>query len=293
MMRVGILGAGALGSLFAYYLSSRTSSEVWLLARSPVPPVVTVAGEGTAPVRVVSAPSEPVDLLLVMVKAYATADALRWAAGAVGPETVALTLQNGLGNAEALAAVLGPGRVLAGTTAQGATLLAPGEVRHGGAGATHLAPWAPGGAAAALAPVVAALLEQAGFSVSEAADPRPLLWAKLAVNCGINALTALLRVPNGELLERPGARRLMEAAAAEAGAVAAAAGVQLSEDPVERVVQVARATAANRSSMLQDVERGRRTEVDAINGAVAERGRALGVTAPVNATLADLVRSLS
>ena len=85
----------------------------------------------------------------------------------------------------------------------------------------------------------------------------------------------------------------MEGAAREAGAVARAAGVVLAEDPVERVRLVARATAANRSSMLQDVERGRRTEVDAINGAVAERGRALGVPTPINETLADLVRSLS
>ncbi|HWI63396.1 MAG TPA: 2-dehydropantoate 2-reductase [Symbiobacteriaceae bacterium] len=288
--RVGILGAGALGSLFAYYLSSRTSSEVWLLARSPVPETVTVDGEGSAAVRVTAAPTEPVDLLLVMVKAYATADAIRWAAGAVGPETVALTLQNGLGNAEALAGFLGPDRVLAGTTAQGATLLAPGQVRHGGAGPTHLAPW---GGDSSRAAEVASLLNQAGLPTALEADPRPLLWSKLAINCGINALTALLRVPNGELLNRPGACRLMEAAAAEAGAVAAASGVMLPEDPVERVRQVARATAANRSSMLQDVERGRRTEVDAINGEVAARGRQLGVPTPVNETLLQLVNSLS
>ncbi|MDF2629127.1 MAG: panE 1 [Symbiobacteriaceae bacterium] len=294
MMRVGILGAGALGSLFAYYLSSRTSAEVWLLARSPVPAEVSVEGLGSAPVHVVNGPAaEPVDLLVVMVKACATAEAVRWAAGAVGPGTVALTLQNGLGNAEALAEALGPGRVLAGTTAQGATLLGPGVVRHGGAGATYLAPWAPGGLASEMAPRVAALLAEAGLPATVADDPRPLIWAKLAINCGINALTALLRVPNGELLNRPGACRLMEAAAREAGAVARAAGVVLPEDPVERVRQVARATGANRSSMLQDVERGRRTEIDAINGAVAERGRALGVPAPVNETLADLVRSLS
>jgi 2-dehydropantoate 2-reductase len=294
MMRVGILGAGALGSLFAYYLSSRTSAEVWLLARSPVPEGVTVDGVGSAPVRVmVGPPAEPVDLLIVMVKAYATAEAVRWAAGAVGHSTVALTLQNGLGNAEALAEALGPGRVLAGTTAQGATLLGPGLVRHGGAGPTHLAPWAPDGPASALAPQVAALLNGAGLPADVAPDPRPLIWAKLAVNCGINALTALLRVPNGEVLNRHGACRLMEGAAREAGAVARAAGVVLTEDPVERVRLVAGATAANRSSMLQDVERGRRTEVDAINGAVAERGRNLGVPTPINETLADLVRSLS
>lgn len=290
--RVGILGAGAMGTLFAYQLASRTSCEVRLLARSPVPDRLQLDGAGTAVVTVESPPTAKVDLLVVLVKAYATAGALRWASAAVGPETVALTLQNGLGNAEALAEVLGPGRVLAGTSAQGATLLAPGHVRHGGAGPTHIAPWAPGEPAAEVAPVVAALLTQAGIPTTLAADPRPLLWAKLCINCGINALTALLRVPNGHLLALPGARRLMLEAAREAAVVAAAEGVVLAEDPVGKVLTVAEATASNRSSMLQDIENGRRTEIDAINGAVADRGEALGVPAPVNRTLADLVRSL-
>jgi 2-dehydropantoate 2-reductase len=293
--RVAILGAGALGSLFAYHLASRTPAGVRLLARTPALGSVALEGGDVVPVLPWRRADGPVDLLLVLVKAYATADAIRMALdlGAVGPATVALTLQNGLGNAEALAEALGAARVLAGTTAQGATLLAPGRVAHGGAGPTLIAPWAPGGPAAAAAATVAALLSEAGLPAEVAGDPRPLLWAKLTVNCGINALTALLRVPNGELLTRPGARRLMEAAAREAGAVAAAAGVVLPGDPAERVALVARATGANRSSMLQDVERGRRTEVDAINGAVAREGRRLGVSAPVNETLADLVRALS
>lgn len=288
-VRVGILGAGALGTLLAYHLKRHTSAEVWLFARSQLQESVEVEGAPPVPVRVTAAPAEPVDLLVVLVKAYATKEAVRWAAGAVGPATVALTLQNGLGNAEALAEVVGPERVLAGTTAQGATWLSPGRVRHAGRGPTYIAPWAPGGADPA---PVAGLLGQAGIPTEAVPDPQPMLWGKLAVNCGINPLTALLRVPNGELLNRPGARRLMEAAAREAGAVAAAAGVALPADPVERVLAVAAATAANRSSMLQDVERGRRTEIDAINGAVALRGRRLGVPVPVNETLAELVRSL-
>lgn len=295
-MKIGILGAGALGSLFAYYLTSRTSHEVWLFPRSAMPADVAVEGlPGAVQVRLAPRPERagPVDLLLVLVKSYATAEALRWAEGAVGGQTVALTLQNGLGNAEALAAALGPDRVLAGTTAQGATLLAPGRVRHGGGGPTYLAPWAPGGLAEAMAEDVAAVLTRAGLPALAVADPQPLLWSKLVVNCGINALTAILQVPNGALLEREPARQLMLAAAREAGAVAAASGVGLPEDPAEQVLRVAAATAVNRSSMLQDVERGRRTEVDAINGAVAERGQALGVPTPVNATLADLVRSLT
>jgi 2-dehydropantoate 2-reductase len=290
-MKVGILGAGALGSLLAYRLARRTAASVRLLARNGHPGWVAVEGDRPVPVEA-GPPAGPVDLLVVLVKAYDTAGALAWAKGAVGPYTVGLTLQNGLGNAEALAGVLGPDRVLAGTTAQGATLLGPGRVAHGGNGPTRIAPWTPGGAAALEVERVAALFNRAGLAASTAADARPLLWAKLAVNCAINPLTAILRVTNGQLLERPDARRLMEAAAREAGAVAAACGVRLREEPVAQAIAVAGATAANRSSMLQDVERGRRTEIDAISGAVARLGAEHGVGAPVNATLAELVRAL-
>ena len=290
--RVGTLGAGALGCLFAYQFTRHTAAEVWLLARTLGPADIEVEGDGRVAVRVTSRPSVPVDLLLVLVKAYATADALTWAAGAIGLDTVVLTLQNGLGNAEAIAEVVGAGRVLVGTTAQGATLLGPGRVRHAGAGPTQIAPWEAGGKAAARAAAVAAYLRQGNVMTEVVSDPQPLLWGKLVANCGINALTAILRVPNGDLLTQPDARRIMENAAREAAAVAKAYGVVLGADPVEQTIAVAQATAANRSSMLQDVEQRRRTEVDAMNGAVAERGRIRGVPAPVNETLAGLVRSL-
>jgi 2-dehydropantoate 2-reductase len=291
--RIGILGAGALGTLLAYQLKSHTSEEVWLLARHSFDGPVAVEGEPPVALPVVERAPGPLDLLIVLVKAYATGEAIRWAAGAVGPDTLALTLQNGLGNGEALAEAVGPDRVLAGSTARGAVLLAPGQVRRGGSGPTVIAPWRPGGPASEQAPLIAALLSGAGFPTEAVADPQPPLWAKLAVNCGINALTAILGVSNGELLERPDACRLLEAAAREAGAVAGAVGIRLKEDPVARTLAVARATAANRSSMFQDLERGRRTEIDAINGAVSGRGRALGVPTPVNDTLTALVRALT
>ncbi|HEY3367594.1 MAG TPA: 2-dehydropantoate 2-reductase [Symbiobacteriaceae bacterium] len=291
-LRVGVLGAGALGTLFAYHLARHTSAEVWLLSRSRRPPFAEVEGEGQISLRVVNRGNEPVDLLLVLVKAYDTAEAVQWARGAIGPETLLLTLQNGLGNGEVLAAALGPDRVLAGTTALGAWSPAPGRVRRGGTGPTWIAPWQPSGPAARRAGEIAALLTGAGIPTEAAPDPQPLLWAKLAVNAGINPLTALLRVNNGELLVRPDARRLMAAATQEAAAVAAALGVVLVEDPRVRVRAVAESTAANRSSMLQDVAAGRRTEIEAINGAVAERGRALGVPTPVNETLTALIRAL-
>lgn len=289
---VGVLGAGALGTLFAHGLAALDDLRVILLARSLGPDSVEVEGKGRVEVLRETNPLVPVDLLIVLVKAYATEGALRWAAGAIGPNTVALTLQNGLGNVEALAAVVGAERVLAGITAQGAALLEPGLVRHGGLGATWIAPWQNGGRAAKVAQRVSEVLTRAGFITWVAGDARVLLWTKLAVNAAINPLTAILGVTNGELLAMPEARSLMERAAREAGAVAKAVGVDLQSDPAERAVEVAQATAANRSSMLQDMERGRRTEIQAINGAVVSIGTRAGVPTPVNETLTLLVREM-
>lgn len=119
-----------------------------------------------------------------------------------------------------------------------------------------------------------------------------LLWGKLVVNCGINPLTAILRAPNGELLRRPDAMFLMQCAALECADVAGAKGVTLPFlDPADKVCEVARLTATNRSSMLQDVLRGAPTECEAINGAVVRWGERLGVSTPVNEVLLRLVRA--
>jgi len=277
-----------MGCRIAYELAGVPGVSVRLLARSPGPGWVEVEGQGRRAVeRGPAAGVGLVDLLVVLVKAYDTRPALAWAAPVVGLATVALTLQNGLGNAEALAEIFGPERVLVGTTAAGARLLGPGLVRPGGDGPTLLAPWRPGGLAAERANAVAGVLQ-----ASLTDDPQRLLWSKLVVNAGINALTAVLRVANGGLLERPSARRLMEQAALEAYHVALAEGALLPADAVGQVARVAAATAVNRSSMLQDLEAGRRTEVEAINGEVVRRGREVGVATPVNAVLLDLVRGM-
>jgi 2-dehydropantoate 2-reductase len=171
-----------------------------------------------------------------------------------------------------------------GVTTQGATLAGPGCVRSGGAGPTHVAgpSW------------VAQVLADAGMEAHAVApaEIQPLAWGKLAVNCAINPLTALLRVPNGELLEQASTCRLMDQAAGECAAVAAAKGIELPyPDAAAKAREVARLTASNRSSMLQDVLRGAPTEVDAINGAVVAAGRETGVASPVNEVLWHLVRA--
>ena len=138
-----------------------------------------------------------------------------------------------------------------------------------------------------------ALLQQAGFAAEVAENVDSLVWGKLVINTGINPLTAVLNVPNGYLAEQEAARRVMIAAAQETAAVAAAQGIQLPyPDAAERVLAVAQATAQNRSSMLQDLDRGSRTEIDAICGTVVKIGEAVGVETAVNQQLCAWVKQL-
>ena len=239
------------------------------------------------PVRATSNPAEceAAQIALFLVKSWQTQRAATMLAKCLAPQGVALTLQNGLGNLELLEAELGAQRVALGVTTVGATVLGPGRVRVGGSGATYVAPHPR------LEPLVD-LLQTAGFEVHPADNIESLVWGKLVVNCGINALTALLEVPNGELLARPGARAIMQEAAQETARVAEANGVNLPyPDPVEQVEGVASRTASNISSMLQDIRRGAPTEVDAINGAVVQMADRRGVPVPVNRTLWNLVRA--
>jgi len=172
-------------------------------------------------------------------------------------------------------------------TTIGATLLGPGRVRPGGEGAITLGAH-PG------AGQFQTLLEKAGFAVTVADDLSALLWGKLVINTAINPLTALLGISNGELLTRPAARQLMADLAHEAAAVAAALGVQLPyEDPVAAAEDVARRTAPNHSSMLQDVQRGAPTEIDAICGAVTHHGEQVGIPTPVNRVMLLAIKALT
>jgi 2-dehydropantoate 2-reductase len=221
----------------------------------------------------------PADLAIVLVKSWQTKGAAEYLPRYLKSDGLAISLQNGLGNVELLGA-----RAFPGTTAEGATLLGPGHVRTGGSGPTHV-----------VAPArIVDLLKSAGFESHQCSpgEADSLLWGKLAISCGINALTAILRVPNGELLKRPSAADLMVRAAVECAAVAHARGMQLPfADAAARAREVAEHTAANKSSMLQDILRGAPTECDAINGAVVCEGRHLQVPTPVNEIFWQLVKA--
>jgi 2-dehydropantoate 2-reductase len=292
-----IVGTGALACLFAARLSA-AGNAVAMLGSWPAGleairrDGVRVAGpdgqEQAFPVKALDDPAGCLGVLhaLVLVKAWQTGRAARQLAVCLAPDGLALTLQNGMGNRETLAETLGPARVALGSTTSGATLLGPGRVRPSGEGTISL------GSHPRLGPL-AEVLSQAGFTVENLPDPTALLWGKLVINAAINPLTAILRAPNGALLERPSARALLVSAAREAAAVATALGVHLPyPDPALAAEAVARRTAANYSSMLQDVLRGAPTEIDAICGAIVTAGAELHVPTPIHRALWLLVKGL-
>ena len=292
-----IVGTGAMASLFAARLASSGVKVKMLgtwqdglraLRDDGVRVVDDDGDERTFHVDVTDDPADCLgaELVLVLVKTWQTARAAQQLGICLAQNGLALTLQNGLGNLEILQAVLGEERAALGVTTVGATLLEPGLVKNGGNGVISL------GKEQRLRRC-AHLFKKAGFVVEEVSNTDSLAWGKLIINAAINPVTALLRIPNGEILEQPAAKSLMAAAAKETASVADALGIQLPfADPVLAVETVARRTAGNLSSMLRDVMRGGQTEIDAINGAVVRAAEAVHVPTPVNQTLWELVKSL-
>ncbi len=245
--------------------------------------------ERAFPVRVVEDPNEcrGVQRAIVLVKSWQTPQVAEELAQILSADGLAVTLQNGLGNYEILEHALGGERVALGSTTTGATLLGPGLVKAAGEGAISVQEHPR------LDPIAAAL-RSSGFTVKVVRDANSLVWSKLVINSAINPLTALLRVPNGELLRRPAARALMRSLAEETAAVAVAERVKLNfADAGAMVEEVARRTAANYSSMLQDIRRGAPTEIEAICGAIARAGRRDGIATPVNDACWKLVQALT
>ncbi len=299
-MRIVVVGTGAMGSLFGGKLSAVaavTLLDPWAehvdaMQRTGLCIVELDGSEMSIPVLATTDPAAmpEADLVIIFVKAHATRQASRWARNFLAHDGLALTLQNGIGNAETMAEELGLHRVVAGVTSHGATLLGPGRVRHAGSGPTHVV--ARPEIADKLADVVA-IFGRAGFDVHLSGDLDSLVWGKLVINVGINALTGILRVPNGQLVEIAAAGELMARAVAEAVAVCRAKGITLPyENPLARVREVARATATNRASMLQDVLRGVPTEIGVINEVIVREGKRLGVATPVNEFIVTTIRAI-
>jgi 2-dehydropantoate 2-reductase len=284
------MGAGAMGSLFGAHLAD-AGHDVLLV---DVDPAVVAAigaggvriGERSVPVAVTADPAGhgPCDVVLVLVKTYDTAAAAALARPLVGPATVVATLQNGIGGADVLAEAFGAERTLAGVTYQGATVLEPGRIRHHMHGETWI-----GDDMTAAAPFAEAL-SAAGQQAHALAPVASRIWKKLVNNCMGNATAALTGLNAGQMVGDDGILALQRAIATEAVAVAGALGHDLDlEDCIETNTAILRSSGDGRPSMLQDVEAGRRTEIDTLNGAIVRHADALGLDVPVNRALAALV----
>lgn len=300
-MKLAVLGPGGLGCLLAA-LFREAGADVSLvdyrpervarLRRRGIQVQTLDGGPRVVMVPIGLAPEVgPCDVTIVAVKAYQTESAARALPELMSRGGLALTLQNGLGNLESLARTAGPRRLLAGVGLLGVTARGEGRIIYAGRGVIYIGVPAASQVSGAELAAVVDLFRGAGLECQPREDIEAVLWEKLVINVGINPLTALLRVPNGALLQVPGAWDLAVAAAQEAQAVARAAGLSLSNDPAARLRQVCTDTAANRSSMLQDILAGRPTEIEALNAQVAARGRALGLATPVNDLLTLLLRA--
>ncbi|MBM9511808.1 ketopantoate reductase family protein [Desulfogranum marinum] len=299
-MRVIIFGAGAMGCLFGAWLSRVAEVVLYDIQSETVESIsnngVVVTGiDGTvdkAKVEVINRVEQfqgKADLAVVFTKSHATKSAAQAARTVLSHDGVVVTLQNGVGNVEQIDAVFGCPTGVAGITAQAANTIGPGHTRHAGIGMT----WLAGSPGLKKVEQVQQLFQQAGIECGLSEDAQGLIWGKLLVNVGINALTALLRVHNGVLAEVPACKDIMEQAVSEAAAVADALGIRLPyRDPMEAVVSVCRDTAANKASMLQDALRHTVTEIDVINGAIVAKGGEVGVATPVNDLLTRMVKAL-
>ena len=301
-MKISIIGSGAMGSLFGGRLALSGQDVILYDVYQEHVDAINNAGlaiedAATGQVTLVhpKASSDPQsvagsDVLIIFVKSTTTEEAAAKFKAFAKPDTIALTLQNGLGNEEILRKHFGPQRTAAGVTSQGATFLGPGKIRHAGKGPTHMA-MADGDSKKLGA--LAAALAAAGFEIHVDQDVAGMVWSKLLINVGINALTALLNIKNGQLLDYADVKSLMADLVTEAVAVAKARGVHLTyDDPIATVYDVAQKTGANASSMLQDFQKSRQSEIDFMNGAIIREAKALGIPVPVNEALTRLVRTM-
>jgi 2-dehydropantoate 2-reductase len=305
-MKIGIVGPGAMGCLLGGRMA-RAGNEVILLDHIPErveiinrQGLVIEGIEGTFQVKIFStlnpADLSRSDLILNCVKAYDTrivAQILQ----TIEPGPFFLTLQNGVGNVEILGEYLPRAKILAGITSHGATDLGPGQVRHAGQGDTFIG---YGFSKEDIDPLqdpqlnqVKELLTKAGFVTQVVPKVENLIWSKLLVNVGINALTALTRLPNGKLLEFSGTEEILEEAVREGISVGKKKGIEfIYPDLPAQVKKVCRLTGSNISSMLQDVVKKKRTEIDFINGVIMREGGHFRIPVPVNTLLTRLVQTI-
>lgn len=300
-MKIAIIGAGAMGCLYGGKLSQSQENQVYLLDiwKEHIDSInkhgLIMEEDGETLVykdvkaSLHAADIGHVELAIVFVKSTLTQIAVHEAREIFGQETLVLTLQNGLGNLDIIGDEVGHVNVIGGTTAHGAYMKAPGRICHAGFGKTIIGEL--GGKKTDRIQEVAKVFQSVGLETEISSNILGLIWDKLIVNVGINALTAITGLHNGELLDHPELLEIMKEAIDEAVSIAKSKGIKLSDqDPYIHTLQICRNTANNKSSMLQDISNKRRTEIDMINGGILREGQAQVIPTPVNMVLTNLIK---
>ena len=302
MARIAVVGCGAMGSVYAGLLAAAghdvLAVDPWAAHMQAIAErglqVSGASGERLVRLRAATvAPAEPMDLVIVATKAAGVAAAARQALALLGPETVVLTIQNGLGSAERVAEAVGAERLAVGIAGGfGAAMRGPGAVHHNGMEIVRMGAHVPGiGLDASRLEQVVALWRGAGFRAEAVADIAAMQWEKLICNCAYSAPCVLTGMTVGQVMDDAEMGPVSRACATEAWAVARARGVAIEvADPVAHVRAFGARIPHAKPSLLLDHEAGRRSEIDAINGAIPREAARAGMAAPVNAALSALVR---
>ncbi|HEX5078588.1 MAG TPA: 2-dehydropantoate 2-reductase [Geminicoccaceae bacterium] len=299
-MRIGVMGTGGVGGYFGGRLAA-SGQDVAFIARGAHLAAMranglrieSALGNATIPPAQASddpAAIGPVDLVVFAVKLYDTESAAEAIRPLIGPHTGVLTFQNGVTGTEVLARKLGPEHVLGGVAKIAAVIAEPGVIRHTGTMA-ELVFGETDGRASARTEALSAALDAAGVTHAVSDDIRCEIWDKMVFLSTFAGLTSLLRLPIGPIRSDPDTRRLLRDGLAEALAVARASGVGLPEELVDRILaRIDRLPDVMKSSMLQDLEGGRRLELAWLSGTIARMGRDLGIATPVHALIATALK---
>ena len=302
-MKIAVIGAGAMGGVIGGRLAQAgndvTMIDVWpeiiRAINSRGLRVEDKAGKiDTIPVKATAVPAEAgvAEMAIVFVKCFHTEPAVRNALPVIGPETTVLSLQNGWGNAAKISSVVGPERLLLGVCYHTASTISPGHVRHAGEGETFI-----GELDGKLTPRVQRISNVFNHAKIELGISQTILkeiWAKLALNACTLPTSAILRFPAHQLVQQQHARELMKAILDEVVALANMQNIPLDyEERWEAITGLLkRCPPTSKSSMLEDVESGRRTEIDVINGAIVDIGRSLGIGTPFNHGMFLLIKAI-
>jgi 2-dehydropantoate 2-reductase len=299
-MNILVFGAGAIGSLFAAFLSKK--NKVTIIGRSTHIDAVQKQGlriTGKTKIKVtlpaytsIQEITDIPDTIILTVKSYDTEEALNQIVKIRNESTVLVSLQNGLDNIKKIGRRIAHKNIIAGVTTQGALFVKPGHVQHTGYGNTILGDIFE--KSSERIDTMVKIFNNAGVATKKSRDIHKDLWAKAIINSSINPLTAFFSSPNGYLLRNPLLERMIELICAESTAIANAHAIPLNgEDMIAQTKEVIQRTATNSSSMLQSIQKGKKTEIDAINGVLIKIGKQHNVETQLNEIAVNLVTSLT